>query len=75
MAPGADPVAENDLGYLTSACHSPTLGHEIALGFLRDGRARRGAVLRAVCRLRDRDTACRVVPLPFVDPEGGRLRG
>ena len=75
VAPGADPLAENDLGYLTSACHSPTLGHDIALGFLRDGRARRGAVLRAVCRLRDRDTACRVVPLPFVDPEGGRLRG
>ena len=27
-------------GYLTSHCHSPTLGHDIALGFVQDGRAR-----------------------------------
>ncbi len=75
VAPGAAPVAENDLGYLTSACHSPTLGHAIALGFLTDGRARTGEVLRMVCRLRDLDVECRVVPLPFFDPGGGRLRG
>ena len=33
---GAAFTAANDLGYLTSACHSPTLGHDIALGFVRE---------------------------------------
>ena len=75
VEPGAEPVSANDLGYLTSACHSPTLGHAIALGFVRDGRARHGARVRAVCRLRGLDVACEIVPPVFFDPEGGRLRG
>ena len=68
-------VAANDLGYLTSACWSPTLGHDIALGFVQDGRARIGQRLRAVCGLRGIDTACQLVPPAFVDPDGGRMRG
>ena len=52
---GAAFTAANDLGHLTSACHSPTLGHDIALGFVLDGRARLGATVRAVCRLRGLD--------------------
>ena len=44
LAPGAAFTAENDEGYLTSHCHSPTLGHAIALG-LREERA--GADRRA----------------------------
>jgi sarcosine oxidase subunit alpha len=71
----AAPVAGNDLGYVTSACHSPTLGHDIALGFLRNGRERIGATVHAVCRLRGLDVPCAVVSPVFVDPEGGRLRG
>ena len=73
--PGAAAVAENDLGHLTSACRSPTLGHDIALAFVRDGRARHGATVRAVCRLRGLDVACEIVPPAFVDPDGGRMRG
>ena len=75
VEPGAAFTAANDLGYLTSHCHSPTLGHAIALGFVKDGRARIGARLRAVCALRALDTPCEVVSPVFVDPEGGRLRG
>ncbi|MFO1106863.1 MAG: sarcosine oxidase subunit alpha family protein [Amaricoccus sp.] len=74
VAPGQAPTPGNDLGHLSSACHSPTLGHSIAIAFLRDGRARLGARLRAVCQLRGIDTACEVVPPVFIDPEGGRLR-
>ncbi len=74
VAPGAEPVAANDLGYLTSACHSPTLGHAIALGFVQNGRARHGERLRAVCALRGLDTECEIVSPVFYDPEGGRLR-
>ena len=75
LAPGAEAVTANDLGYLTSACHSPTLGHAIALGFVRDGRARRGQRVRAVCALRGLDVACEIVSPVFFDPDGGRLRG
>ena len=66
---------ENDQGYLTSRCHSPTLGHDIALGFVRNGRARAGERVRVVCRLRGIDVAAEIVPPVFVDPKGERLRG
>jgi sarcosine oxidase subunit alpha len=72
---GAAFTAASDLGYLTSHCHSPTLGHDIALGFVRNGRARTGETVRAVCRLRGLDEPCRIVPPVFFDPEGERLRG
>ena len=75
LAPGAAFTAENDEGYLTSRCFSPTLGHDIALGFVRDGRARIGERVRAVCKLRGLDVGCEIVPPVFVDPDGGRLRG
>jgi len=75
LEPGAKAAAANDQGYLTSVCWSPTLGRDIALAFLRDGRARTGETLRAVCRLRGLDTAVDVVAPPFLDPDGGRLRG
>ena len=75
VAPGAAFTAANDLGYLTSAAFSPALGHDVALGFLVDGRARSGARLRAVCALRGIDTPVEVVAPVFVDPEGRRARG
>ena len=75
VAAGADPVAEADEGWVSSACYSPTLDSMIALGFLKGGRARMGETVRAVELLRDFDTSCEVVPLPFFDPEGGRMRG
>ncbi len=71
---GVEAVAANDRGYITSACHSPTLGHAVALAFLRNGRARMGEPVRAVCHLRGLDVTCRVVSPVFYDPEGGRLR-
>ena len=69
------PVRANNEGYLTSVCYSPTLGHMIGLGFLRNGRARLGEQVRAVDFMRDGTTLCKVVALPFIDPEGARLRG
>jgi sarcosine oxidase subunit alpha len=71
-----DPAdAGHDRGYLTSACHSPVLGHAIALGFVVNGRARVGERVRAVCKLRDIDTEAEIVALPFVDAEGRAMRG
>lgn len=73
--PDALAVRANDQGYTTSACYSPTLNTFLALGFLKNGRARLGERVRVVDHLRDLETLCEVVhPVQF-DPEGGRLRG
>ncbi|PRY26030.1 sarcosine oxidase subunit alpha [Aliiruegeria haliotis] len=70
----ADPVRVNDRGYVTSSGFSPTLQTHIALGFLQQGRARHGEVVRLVDHLRNVDTVCKVCDPVFFDPEGGRSR-
>ena len=73
--PGAAPVRENDQGYVTSACFSPTLQSSLGLAFLRNGRARHGEEITMVDHLRGITTRCRVCDPVFFDPEGGRVRG
>jgi sarcosine oxidase subunit alpha len=68
-------VRVNGQGYVTSVCHSPTLGRMIGLAFLKGGRARHGEVIRLVDHLRKVETACEVCDPVMVDPEGGRMRG
>jgi sarcosine oxidase subunit alpha len=72
---GDPAISANDQGYVTSVCHSPTLGTSIGLAMLKDGRARKGEVVRFVDHLRHTDFPCEVVEPVFFDPEGGRLRG
>jgi sarcosine oxidase subunit alpha len=71
---GAKAVSDNDQGYVTSVCWSPTLGSYLGLGFLVNGRARHGQRVRAVDHLRKVDTLCEVCDPVFFDPEGGRMR-
>ncbi|MGB3278229.1 MAG: glycine cleavage T C-terminal barrel domain-containing protein, partial [Pseudorhodobacter sp.] len=66
--------AANDQGYLTSVAYSPNLGHTIGLGFLKNGAARLGEVLRAVNPVQNTETMVEVVSAHFIDPEGERLR-
>ncbi len=75
FAQGAQAVRVNDQGHVTSACHSVTLGHEIALAFLKDGRARHGHRVRLVDHLRGIETSCEVCDPVFFDSEGRRARG
>lgn len=72
---GADISIANDLGYVTTATHSPALGHWIGLGLLKDGRARIGRIVRAYDPVRGRDARVRICEPCFVDPKGERLRG
>jgi sarcosine oxidase subunit alpha len=72
---GADPVRENDQGYTTSVCHSPTFGHAIGLGFLADGPNRHGEHIMLVDFVRDIRTLCEICHPVFLDREGGRARG
>ncbi|NRB20465.1 MAG: sarcosine oxidase subunit alpha family protein [Rhodobacteraceae bacterium] len=71
-----DPVERvYDQGYVTSAGFSPTLGHSIALAFLKNGADRIGEEIRLVDHMRGIDALCEVVSPVFFDPEGGRARG
>ncbi|MDP1669884.1 2Fe-2S iron-sulfur cluster-binding protein [Phaeovulum sp.] len=75
FAQGAVLAPENDLGHVTSACDSPTLGHPLALALLRDGRGRHGETLRLWDGLRGTDQLVEVTAPTTYDPEGGRARG
>ena len=66
---------ENDQGHLTSVAWSPSLGHDVGIGFLALGRERIGERIRAVDLLRGRDIECDVVSPVFIDPAGERTRG
>ncbi|VDC26432.1 sarcosine oxidase subunit alpha family protein [Pseudogemmobacter humi] len=72
---GAPADAKNDQGYMTSVAFSPSLGHSVGLGFLKNGAARKGEVIRAVNPLANEEVEVKVVSAHFVDPEGERLRG
>jgi sarcosine oxidase subunit alpha len=71
----AVPIRENDQGYVTSMCYSPTVESVIAQAFLRDGRNRIGEIVKMVEHLSGSTTLCEVCTKVFFDPEGGRLRG
>jgi sarcosine oxidase subunit alpha len=71
IAPHAPPAPID--GRVTSSCLSPALGHPIALALLTRGSQRLGERV-AVYHL-DTATAAEVVPTPFFDPEGRRVRG
>src|SRR6056297_111646 len=73
--PQEEATRENDQGYITSVAFSPTLGHVIGLGFLKNGRARIGEQVRMVEHLKGSVTLCEVQEPVQVDPEGGRCRG
>jgi len=58
-------------GWVTSACFSPTLERQIALGMLRGGRSRLGEIV-TVCDERERFSVKVVSPV-FYDPSNTRL--
>ena len=75
LAKGAEAVAANDGGWLTSVVYSPHLGHSIGLGYLKSGDNRKGERLRSVNLLAKTDVEVEIVSPHFFDPEGERLRG
>jgi sarcosine oxidase subunit alpha len=74
FVPGEDLTRVNSQGYLTSVGWSPMFGCDLALGFLRNGRARHGQTIRVVDRLRDVDVLCEVCHPVFHDKDGEKLR-
>ena len=72
---GAEPVAKNDQGYCTSVAYSPSLGMDIGLGFVKEGRARMGETMHFWDGVRGTSFAVQLCSPVFLDPEGERLRG
>jgi sarcosine oxidase subunit alpha len=72
---GADATRVNVEGYTTSVGFSPSLGHFIGLGFLKDGPNRMGEVVKMVDHVRKVETTVEVCSPVFLDPEGQKLRG
>ena len=70
---GAKPSTLNDQGYVSSAGFSPTLGHDIALAFLKSGRERYGERIVVWDRLGGTETIAEVCHPVFVDPGNSRL--
>ncbi len=70
---GARATPDNDQGYMTSVAFSPTLGHWVGLGLLKDGPRRIGQRVRAYDPVRDRDTEVEICHPTFFDPERARL--
>ncbi len=62
------------LGHISSVTYSPSVGANIALGFLREADSRRGQRLFAAYPLKDRVVEVEVCDACFVDPSGGRMR-
>lgn len=73
--PDAAETRENSQGYATSVCYSPTMDTHLALGFLENGRARHGEVIKLRDHLRGITAEAEVCHPVFFDPEGGRARG
>ncbi len=65
---------KNDEGWMTSVAYSPSHGHSIGLGFIKQGAERTGEVVTAVDPVRGKDVSVEIVSPHFIDPEGERLR-
>ncbi|MFC2968367.1 sarcosine oxidase subunit alpha family protein [Acidimangrovimonas pyrenivorans] len=74
FTPGEEVTRQNDEGYVTSACWSPTLDTHLGLAFLRNGRNRHGEMVRMVDHMRGTDILCEVTDPVFLDPHGERAR-
>jgi glycine cleavage system aminomethyltransferase T len=75
IARNATPDSSASEGHMTSVAYSPSNGHWVGLGFLKNGPNRMGEIVRAYDPVRNGDTLVEVVSPVFVDPEGGRVRG
>lgn len=66
---------ENDQGYVTSSCFSPTVGSFIALALINAGGERLGEEVLVWNGLGGEFTPAKIVAPIFVDPTNGKLHG
>ncbi len=71
IAPHAPPAPID--GFVTSSCHSPALGHPVALAMLKAGSTRLGE--KVTVYHMGKPIATEIVKPSFFDPQGERLHG
>ena len=71
--PDADTTPENDLGFISSAAYSPTLGCAIGLALVSGGDDRLGSQLRAFDPVRNMSVRLEACSPVFVDPDREKL--
>ncbi|MND54806.1 4-methylaminobutanoate oxidase (formaldehyde-forming) [compost metagenome] len=69
------PSMASDQGWVSSVCHSPTLGHTIGLAMLKSGRERYGETIVVWDGLRGKEVLAQVCPPVLVDPDNSKLQG
>jgi sarcosine oxidase subunit alpha len=74
FTPGDKVGREESQGYITSFAHSDLMGACLALGFVKNGRARHGETIRIVDHLRGLDLVAEVCDPVFHDKDGEKLR-
>ena len=65
---------ENDLGYVTSSCYSPSIKSFIALAFVKNGTERYGEKIEVSNPILKSKVLAEICNPIFVDPNGDRLR-
>ncbi len=73
LNPGDDVSLANDQGYVTSMCHSPTLGHAIGLALVKNGPSRVGEEVTIWNGLAGKTVTGILCNPAFVDPENEKL--
>ncbi|MCC9626061.1 sarcosine oxidase subunit alpha family protein [Thalassospira sp. MA62] len=73
LNPGDAVSLENDQGYVTSMCHSPSLGHVIGLALIKRGTERYGEEVLVWNGLANKQTPAIICAPTFVDPENEKL--
>ncbi len=71
--PDVDITPENDLGFVSSAAYSPTLGCAIGLALVSGGDERLGGQLRAIDPVRNKSVRLEACAPVFVDPNREKL--
>jgi heterotetrameric sarcosine oxidase alpha subunit len=64
----------SDQGWISSSTYSPSLGHWIAIAFVKNGGQRLGERLRLYDPVRGNSGVVEICSPVFVDPEGARVR-
>ncbi|SIQ98486.1 N-methylglutamate dehydrogenase subunit C [Rhizobium sp. RU20A] len=75
LAEGAEATLENDQGYVSSSCYSPSLGHTIGLALVKRGPERLGERVQIWNSLRGEFTMGVLTSPVFIDPDNARLHG
>ncbi|MEH6457368.1 MAG: sarcosine oxidase subunit alpha family protein [Cocleimonas sp.] len=74
MTTGKEANTANDEGWMTSVAFSPSLGHSIGIGYIKNGHERTGETVTAFNGLQDNTMEVEIVSAHFIDPKGERLR-